>query len=38
MVHKKQFSNTKRIAANKIIDLIAAGKISGARSLIAKEF
>ena len=38
MVHKKQFSNTKRTAANKIIDLISTGKISGAKSLIAKEF
>lgn len=38
MVYKKQLSNTKRAAANKIIDLIAAGKISGAKSLVLKEF
>jgi tetratricopeptide (TPR) repeat protein len=38
MVHKKQLSNTKRIAANKIIDLISSGKLSGAKALISKEF
>jgi tetratricopeptide (TPR) repeat protein len=38
MVYKKQFSNTKRIAANKVIGLVTAGKISGAKAIIRKEF
>lgn len=38
MVHKKQFSNTKRIAANKVIDLVSAGKLSGAKACIKNNF
>ncbi len=38
MVHKKQFSNTKRLAANKVIDLVSAGKFSGARACIKNNF
>ena len=38
MVHKKQLSHTKRLAANKIIELIYAGKIAVARTLIKKNY
>ena len=38
MVHKKQFSNTKRLAANKIIDLIYAGKLKTAYTLLKTNF
>lgn len=38
MVHKKQLSNIKRLAANKIIDLIYAGKIPTAKILIKKNY
>jgi tetratricopeptide (TPR) repeat protein len=34
MVHKKQLSYTKRLAANKIIDLLRAGKLSEARKQV----
>ena len=38
MVHKKQFSNTKRLAANKIIELIYAGKLKTAYTLLKTNF
>lgn len=38
MVHKKQLSHTKRLAANKIIDLIYSGKLSTARTLVRKNY
>jgi tetratricopeptide (TPR) repeat protein len=38
MVHKKQLSHTKRLAANKIIDLIYGGKLSTARTLLRKNY
>ena len=38
MVHKKQLSHIKRLAANKIIDLIYAGKIPTAKILIKKNY
>lgn len=38
MVHKKQFSNTKRLAANKVIDLISSGKLSGAKACVKNNF
>jgi tetratricopeptide (TPR) repeat protein len=38
MVHKKQLSYTKRLAANKIIDLLYQNKISAARALVKKNY
>jgi len=38
MVHQKQLSHTKRLAANKIIDLINAGKIPAAKAIIKKNY
>ncbi len=38
MVHKKQLSHAKRLAANKIIDLIYEGKLSTARSIVKKNY
>lgn len=38
MVRKKQFSNTKVIAANKVIELIQAGKFNTAKTLVGKHF
>ena len=38
MVHKKQLSHAKRLAANKIIELIYEGKLSTARSIVKKNY
>ncbi len=38
MVHKKQLSYTKRLAANKIIDLIYEGKLAAAKAIIKKNY
>jgi tetratricopeptide (TPR) repeat protein len=38
MVHKKQLSYTKRLTANKIIDLIYGGKLTAASALVKKNY
>jgi tetratricopeptide (TPR) repeat protein len=38
MVHKKQLSYTKRLAANKIIDLIYSGKLEAAKTLVKNNY
>jgi tetratricopeptide (TPR) repeat protein len=38
MVHTKQLSYTKRLAANKIIDLIYDGKLAAAKAIIKKNY